>query len=339
MLEILKEKKEIKKKIEKAESLKELEQIYNFYLGKDGKISKLFKELPKISEKKRKEIGKKLNQIKNFLEERLKEKEAEIKERLKLKEKEEFFDFSLPGKKPGIGSLHPITLARRKIIEIFQSMGFEVVEGSEIEDEWHNFDALNIPPGHPARDVLSLGKTFYIKGGLMRSHTSAIQIRYLEKHQPPLKIVAPGKVFRSEAIDASHEIDFWQLEGLMVDKDISVANFKAIVTEFLKRFFEKEIKIRLRPSHFPFTEPSFEVDGSCVICGGKGCQSCKHSGWLELGGAGMVHPNVFKNVKLNPKDWQGFAFGFGIERLTMLKFKIPDIRLFRSGDLKFLKQF
>jgi phenylalanyl-tRNA synthetase alpha chain len=231
-------------------------------------------------------------------------------------------------------------LVKRKVEEIFQSLGFEVVEGPEIEDEWHNFDALNIPPGHPARDVLSLGKTFYLKkGGVMRSHTSSVQIRYMEKNQPPLKIVVPGKVFRAEATDVSHEIEFWQLEGLMVDKDVSVANFKAIVEEFFKRFFEKEVKIRLRPSFFPFTEPSFEVDVSCVICGGKGCPVCKNSGWLESGGAGMVHPQVFKNCKLNPKEWQGFAFGMGLTRLAMLKYKIPDIRLFNSGDLRFLKQF
>jgi phenylalanyl-tRNA synthetase alpha chain len=219
-------------------------------------------------------------------------------------------------------------------------MGFEVVEGPEIEDEWHNFDALNIPPDHPARDVLSLGKTFYLKrGGLMRSHTSSVQIRYMERNQPPLRIIAPGRVFRLEAIDASHEIDFWQLEGLMVGKDISVANFKAIIEEFLKRFFEKEVKIRLRPSYFPFTEPSFEVDISCVLCNGKGCQVCKNAGWLECGGAGMVHPEVFKNCRLDPREWQGFAFGFGINRLAMLKYRIPDIRLFNSGDLRFLNQF
>jgi phenylalanyl-tRNA synthetase alpha chain len=333
--------KKIQKEIEEAKTLKDLDEIFNLYLGKKGEIAKLFKKIKSLPKKKRAKVGERINKLKDFLFEKLEKKSEKIKKKVEEEEeKKEFFDITIPGKKPEIGHLHPLTLVKRKVEEIFQSLGFEVVEGPEIEDEWHNFDALNIPPGHPARDVLSLGKTFYLKkGGVMRSHTSSVQIRYMEKNQPPLKIVVPGKVFRAEATDVSHEIEFWQLEGLMVDKDVSVANFKAIVEEFFKRFFEKEVKIRLRPSFFPFTEPSFEVDVSCFICGGKGCPVCKNSGWLESGGAGMVHPKVFKNCKLNPKEWQGFAFGMGLTRLAMLKYKIPDIRLFNSGDLRFLKQF
>jgi phenylalanyl-tRNA synthetase alpha chain len=333
--------KRVEKEIEKARELKELDEIFKRYFGKKGEIKKLFKIVSKIPKKKRAKFGEKLGKLKEDLIAKFETKAKGLKEKYeKEAEEREWVDITMPGKKVEIGSLNPLTLARRKIEEIFQSMGFEVVEGPEIEDEWHNFDALNIPPDHPARDVLSLGKTLYLKdGGLMRSHTSSVQIRYLEKNQPPLKIIVPGKVFRSEAIDASHEIDFWQLEGLMVGKNISVANFKAIIEEFLKKFFEKEVKIRLRPSYFPFTEPSFEVDISCVFCQGEGCLVCKNSGWLECGGAGMVHPNVFKNCKLNPREWQGFAFGMGVNRLAMLKYKIPDIRLFNSGDLRFLKQF
>jgi phenylalanyl-tRNA synthetase alpha chain len=333
--------KRVKKEIDKAKELKELDEIFKRYFGKKGEIKKLFKILSKIPKEKRAKFGEKLGKLKEDLIAEFETRAKNLKENYeKEAEEREWIDITMPGKKVEIGSLHPLTLTKIKIEEIFQSMGFEVVEGPEIEDEWHNFDALNIPPNHPARDVLSLGKTLYLKeGGLMRSHTSSVQIRYLEKNQPPFKIIVPGKVFRAEAIDATHEIEFWQLEGLMVGKEISVSNFRAIIEEFLSRFFEKEIKIRLRPSFFPFTEPSFEIDISCVLCNGKGCPACKNSGWVEMMGAGMVHPNVFKNCKLNPREWQGFAFGIGLNRLAMIKYKIPDIRLFNSSDLRFLKQF
>jgi len=219
-------------------------------------------------------------------------------------------------------------------------MGFSIVEGPEMETEWYNFDALNIPKNHPARDILSLGKTFYLKNqGLLRSQTSSVQVHYMEKNSPPLRIIAPGRIFRAEATDASHETNFYQLEGLMVDKNISVANFKAIIEEFYQKFFAKPVKIRMRPSYFPFTEPSFEVDLLCINCLGKGCSACQKTGWMEMMGAGMVHPQVFKNSGLNPKFWQGFAFGMGLDRLAMMKYKINDIRLFYSGDLRFLNQF
>jgi len=219
-------------------------------------------------------------------------------------------------------------------------MGFSVVEGPEIETEWYNFNALNFPKDHPARDAVD---TFWLKGDkiklLLRTHTSPVQVRHMEKNNPPLRIIIPGRVFRHEATDASHEINFYHIEGLMVDKSVSAANFKAIIQEFFQRFFEKPVKIRLIHSFFPFVEPGFQVDMTCLNCGGKGCSACQKTGWMEMMGAGMVHPQVFKNSGLNPKFWQGFAFGMGLDRLAMMKYKINDIRLFYSGDLRFLQQF
>ena len=256
---------------------------------------------------------------------------------LKIETKGDKIDVTVPGERHEVGHLHPLTLVKRKIEEIFQGMGFSVIEGPEVENEWYNFDALNIPKDHPARD---LWDTFYLKNGLLlRTHTSPVQIRYMEKHQPPFRIIVPGRIFRHEATDASHEINFYQVEGLMVGKDISAANFKAIIEEFLSRFFGKKVKARLRPSFFPFTEPSFEVDMTCLVCNEKGCSVCSKRCWIEIMGAGMVHPNVLKAGGINPKNWQGFAFGIGMDRLAMMKYKVDDIRLFYSNDLRFLKQF
>ena len=334
-------KKEAQKEIEKAQDLKGLNEVFNRYLGKKGELSRILKSLEKLPKAKRVKLGKAANKLKDFLKIKFDQRVQEIKEKIKKEtEEKEWLDITVPGKRPSLGHLHPLTQVKRKVEEIFQSMGFSVVEGPEIEEEWYNFDALNIPKDHPARDVLSLGKTLYLKGGnLMRSHTSSVQIRYLEKNQPPLRIIVPGRVFRHEATDASHEINFYQLEGLMVGKGVSAANFKAIIEEFFKRFFNKPVKIRMRPSYFPFTEPSFEVDLLCINCLGKGCSACQQSGWMEMMGAGMVHPAVIKNSGLNPKFWQGFAFGMGLDRLAMMKYKINDIRLFYSADLRFLNQF
>jgi len=330
------------KEIEEARNLKELDEIFKRYLGKKrGELTKILRSLKDLPKEERKTLGKEANELKDFLLRRFEEKEKEIREKIeKEKEEKEWIDVTVPGHPPLLGHLHPLTIVRRKIEEIFQSMGFSIAEGPEIEDEWHNFDALNIPPHHPARDVLSLGKTFYLKGGgIMRTHTSSVQIRYLEKHNPPFRIIAPGKVFRAEATDSSHETNFYQIEGLMIGEKVSVANFKAIIQKFLEEFFKGPLKIRLRPSFFPFTEPSFEVDMGCMVCKGKGCPTCKYSGWIELMGAGMVHPNVLKAGRINPRNWQGFAFGMSLDRLTMMKYKINDIRLFHSGDLRFITQF
>lgn len=354
-------KKEAQKEINSAQDLNALNEVFNRYLGKKGELTLILRSLRKLSKTKRVKIGKEANELKNFLKAKFEQRAKEIKEKFeKETEKKEWFDITVPGKKPVIGHLHPLTQVKRKVEEIFQSMGFSVVEGPEIETEWYNFDALNIPKDHPARD---LWNTLWLRNNqklpisnfqssnkskiqksknqklLLRTHTSPVQIRYMEKNNPPLRIIAPGSVYRHEATDASHEFQLFQVEGLMVGKDVSVSHFKAIIQEFLGRFFEKKVEIRLRPDYFPFVEPGFDVSISCLVCQGKGCEVCKRSGWLEVAGAGMVHPNVFKNSGLNPKDWQGWAFGFGLDRLAMLKYKINDIRLFRSGDLRFLNQF
>jgi phenylalanyl-tRNA synthetase alpha chain len=330
------------KEIKKAKDLKELDKIFKKYLGKRGKITQIFRSLGKLNEKKRVKIGKEANLVKEIIEKKIKEKAKILKEKAQEELlKKEQIDVTAPGKKIKLGHLHPLTRVQREVEEIFQSMGFSVVEGPEIENEWYNFDALNIPPDHPARD---LWDTFWLKEPktqklLLRTHTSPVQVRYMERHNPPLRIIVPGRVFRHEATDSSHEINFYHIEGLMVDKNISVANFKAIVQEFFSRFFKRKIKIRLVPSFFPFTEPSFEVHMECLTCGGKGCSACQETGWMEMMGAGMVHPFVFKSAGLVPENWQGFAFGIGMDRLAMMKYKINDIRLFYSGDLRFLHQF
>ncbi len=330
-------KREAKEEILEAKDLRDLDKIFKKFLGKKGKLREISKKLKELSQKERKKIGMEINLVKKELEKLIEKKKSELKKEY-LETKEKKIDITVPGKKIEKGHLHPITQVRRKVEEIFQSMGFSLVEGPEIENEWYNFDALNIPKDHPARD---LWDTFWLKEDklLLRTHTTPVDVRYLEKNNPPLRIIIPGRIFRHEATDASHEINFYQIDGLMIDKDISIADFKGIIKKFFILFFNKEISIRLRPSFFPFTEPSFEVDVLCVNCKGKGCSVCSQTGWVEMMGAGMIHPNVLKNAKLNPKFWQGFAFGMGLDRLTMMKFKITDIRLFYSGDLRFLKQF
>ncbi len=332
----------VKKEIEKVKDEKELSQIFDKYLGKKGEVTLVLRSLKELSHNKRQEAGKKANQLKNFIKQLLEQKNLQLKEDLlREKEEKEWIDITLPGEEPFSGHLHPLTLVKRKIEEIFQSMGFSIILGPDLETEWYNFDALNIPKDHPARD---LWDTFYLKNGLLlRTHTSPVQIRYMEKNNPPLRIIVPGNVFRNEATDASHEFQFFNIEGLMVDKNISVANLKAVLNEFFCRFFDQDIKFKLKPDYFPFVEPGFEISIGCLMCKGKGCPACKKTGWMEIAGAGMVHPNVFKNAKLIPASlpngWQGWAFGFGLDRLAMLKYKINDVRLFRSGDLRFLEQF
>lgn len=327
---------EAQKESEKCSDLNSLDEVFKKYLGKQGEIAVVLRSLDSLPREKRAEIGKKANECKNFIRLNLEERARALRESTATSGKE-WLDITVPGKRPSVGHLHPLTITRRKIEEIFLSMGFSIIEGPEIENEWYNFDALNIPKDHPARDAWD---TFYLKNGmLLRTHTSPVQIRFMEKNNPPFRVIVPGRIFRHEATDPSHEFDFNQLEGLMVGTDVSAANFKAVIEEFYRRFFGKQVKIRLIPSFFPFTEPSFQVDMSCVNCAGKGCPACKRTGWLEMMGAGMVHPNVFKYAGLNPKGLTGFAFGMGLERLVMMKYKINDIRMFRSGDLRFLKQF
>ncbi|MBM3258010.1 MAG: phenylalanine--tRNA ligase subunit alpha, partial [Candidatus Nealsonbacteria bacterium] len=318
-------KKQAESEIESAGNIELLNEVSKKYLGKKGELTLVLRSLVNLSKVARKEIGSEANKLKDFLNEKIKARMENVSLTRESFEESEWIDITIPGKRPFSGHLHPLTLTKRKVEEIFQSMGFFIVEGPDMENEWYNFDALNIPKDHPARDVWD---TFYLKNKLLlRTHTSPVQVRYMEKNNPPLRIIVPGNVFRHEATDSSHEFQLFQVEGLMVDKSISVANLKAIVGEFFRRFFEKDVKFRLRPDYFPFTEPSFDIAISCFACQGKGCSVCKSTGWLEVAGAGMVHPNVFKNSKLIPKDWQGWAFGFGLERLAMLKYKINDIRL------------
>jgi len=332
-------KKQAEKAVKRAENLKELQTIFQKYLGKKGEVTRILRSLKRLPKSKKVKIGKEANHLKIFLKTEIEKRSQIIKEMAqKIIQEKEWIDVTLPGKKPQRGHLHPLTLVKKRTEDIFQVMGFSVIEGPEIENEWYNFDSLNIPKDHPARDAWN---TFWIKNSklLLRTHTSPVQVRYMEKNNPPLKIIIPGRIFRHEATDASHEINFYQVEGLMIDKRISAANFKAIIQEFFKRFFGKPVKIRMRPSYFPFTEPSFEVDMSCLNCAGRGCSACSQTGWLEVMGAGMVHPLVYKAAGLIPKDWQGFAFGIGLDRLAMMKYKINDIRLLYGGDLRFLKQF
>jgi len=318
-------KEAILEEINQTKNLSSLNEVCDKYLGRQGELTELLRSLKNLSQEEKASQGKEINILKKELEEIVNQKKEELSQN--GEEKKDWIDVTAPGPKPAEGHLHPITIVQRQIEDIFQSMGFSVVYGPEVETEHYNFDALNVPKDHPARDMWD---TFWLKGlkNLLRTHTSPMQARYMEKNNPPLRIIVPGKVFRHEATDASHEAQFNQVEGLMVGKDISVANFQAIIEEFLKRFFGPEIEMRLRPSYFPFTEPSFEID-----------MRRKGRSWLEIMGAGMVHPNVFEAVKYNPKEWQGFAFGMGIDRLAMLKYNIGDIRLFNSGDLRFIKQF
>lgn len=335
---------EAKQEIQKADDKAGLGLVYKKYLDKDGVLGEFFKSLGKLEKEERAKMGVAANRVKQDITAMFEIKSKELGAAGADQKEAGFFDPTLPGAYPKVGHLHPFTLLEREIAEIFGNMGFEIVESREIENEWYNFDALNVPKDHPARDVFD---TLYLAdGSLLRPHTSPGQVRYMENYQPPLRIIVPGRVFRRDAVDASHMPNFYQVEGLMVDKDVSVANFKAVIGEFFKRFFHDadiarndKNSIRLRPSFFPFTEPSFEVDLRCVNCGGKGCSACKGTGWMEVMGAGMVHPNVLKNSGVDPDCWQGFAFGIGLDRLAMIKHKINDIRLFYGGDQRFLNQF
>jgi len=323
MLEQIKQKAQ--EEISQAKDLKELEEIFRTYLGRKGKLTKVLRSLKDMSEKERKEKGQLANQIKNEISQMIEKKNKGLSGS-KSKSKE-WIDVTAPGTKVPRGHAHPITLVQRDVEGIFQSMGFSVLDGPEVETAHYNFDALNVPENHPARDMWD---TFWLKDVdlLLRTHTSPMQARYMEKNSPPLRIIVPGRCFRHEATDATHGFQFYQFEGLMVGQDVSAANFKAVIEEFFKQFFDSsDIKVRLRPSYFPFVEPGFEVD----VKRGKGK-------WLEIMGAGMVHPNVFKEAGYS-KKWQGFAFGAGIERLAMIKYQIDDIRLFFNSDLRFLKQF
>ncbi len=330
--------------ISRAATRDEVEKIHTQYLGRKGALTAILRALKDLAPDARKGIGGEAHAIRKEIESLIEKRRDELeKTEHESVLKKEWLDVTRPGRRVPRGHLHPMSKTLREIIAIFSSMGFSVVEGPEIETEYYNFDALHIPAEHPAREMWD---TFWLKEQkiknnrlLLRTHTSPVQIRYMETHNPPIRIIVPGRVYRYEATDASHDIQFYQLEGLMADKDVSIANFKAVIHEFFSRLFKTDIEIRLRPSYFPFTEPSFEVDISCAYCKSKGCSICKNSGWLELAGAGMVHPFVFKAAGYNPREVRGFAFGMGLDRVAMMRYKIPDIRFLRSGDLRFLNQF
>ena len=326
--------------ISKAKSVADLEGLRVKYLGRKSELTNVLRGLKDLSGSERKEIGEMANKLREEIESGIKNQELRIKE-LEFSdiESREKIDVTYPGKKIQKGHLHPLTQVRYEIEEIFKSMGFLTVEGREVEDEFHNFDALNIPKNHPARD---LWDTFWLKGGnLLRTHTSPMQVRFMKENKPPFRIIIPGRVFRYEASDATHESNFYHVEGLMVDKSgkITVANLKSTIACFMKNLFGEKTKLRLRPSYFPFVEPGFESDVTCPYCGGKGCRICKGTGWIELGGSGMVNQKVFTSVGFEENKYEGFAFGFGLDRIAMIKYGIDDVRLFYNGDLRFLEQF
>ncbi len=330
-------KKEVEEKISKARNSKDLENIRIEFLGRKGKLTQLLKSIPSLPKEERKEFGKRCNELKVLIESLIDEKLSLIKEREEAEQlKREFIDITLPGRYTVLGSLHPITKTLEEIVSIFTSMGFSVAEGPEIETDFYNFEALNMPKGHPAREMQD---TFYItEDVVLRTHTSPVQVRVMMNQSPPIQVIAPGKVYRKDA-DITHTPMFHQVEGLMVDSRVTFSDLKGILEVFLREIFGGDTKVRFRPSFFPFTEPSAEVDIGCVICGGKGCKVCKGTGWLEILGCGMVDPTVFKHVNINPEIYQGFAFGMGVERIAMLKYGIDDLRLFFDNDLRFLKQF
>ena len=334
-LESLKD--EVIAQINNAQDLEGLNKIRVEFLGKKGKLKNILKTLGKLSPEERKEIGQIANKLKDTLEQLIKEKETVLKEKaLEQQLKNEQLDITLPSKWIKAGSSHPVISTLIEITEIFKSMGFSVKEGPEIEDEKYNFDMLNIPKDHPARDMQD---TFFLNNGkVLRTHTSPVQIRTMLKQKPPISIVAPGRVYRKDA-DPTHSPMFHQIEGLLVDKNVTFKDLKGVLQIFLESVFGKDIPIRFRPSYFPFTEPSAEVDIGCTVCGGEGCRVCKGTGWLEILGCGMVDPNVFKAVNIDPDIYSGFAFGLGIERIAMLKYRITDIRLLFTNDIRFNKQF
>ncbi len=327
--------KELSAALEQIDNTEKLENLHTQYLGRKGSVQALLKTIPQTPQKYRPEAGRLTNALKRSVEQALREKQEGLREQDQAKELK--LDVTMPGITAELGSIHPISQTLRKISRIFMNLGFKVVEGPEIETDYYNFTALNIPQGHPSRETFH---TFYLNSGeLLRSQTSPVQIRVMEKTKPPLRIIAPGKVFRPDATDASHSFMFHQVEGLIVDKGISFADLKGTLSVFVREMFGQETKMRFRPHFFPFTEPSAEMDISCIICGGAGCRVCSFKGWLEILGAGMVDPNVFKAVKYDPETYSGFAFGMGVERIAMLKYGVTDIRLFFENDVRFLRQF
>ncbi len=320
-----------------AEDLAQLDQVRVRFLGKKGEVTLLMQSLGKLPHEQRREAGKVINTAKQAVQQMIEgRREILQQEALEAKLNAEAIDVTLPGRGQRPGGLHPVTRTLQRIEGLFSQLGFEIAEGPEIEDDYHNFEALNIPESHPAR---AMHDTFYFdEHTVLRTHTSPVQIRVMQERQPPLRIIAPGRVYRCDS-DLTHTPMFHQIEGLLVDENVTFADLKGILDDFLRHFFEQDLKVRFRPSYFPFTEPSAEADIECVMCGGKGCRVCSHTGWLEVLGCGMVHPKVFGHVGIDTEKYTGFAFGMGVERLAMLRYGVNDLRLFFENDLRFLRQF
>ena len=325
-------------RIATATNLEALEEVRVEVLGRKGTLADFGKLMGKLSAEDRVSAGKALNSAKTSLEAAFDLKKTAFEsEALNARLNSEWLDLTIPPQGLLPGSLHPLTQIQNEIEALFFSMGFAILDGPEVETEFHNFDALNIPPDHPARDMQD---TFWLEGGhLLRTHTSPVQVRGMQRLGPPLRMIAPGRVFRNEEVDPSHEHTFYQLEGMMVDRDVSIANLLYFMKTLLGGIFKREVTVRLRPGFFPFVEPGFELDIQCMVCGGEGCPVCKHSGWVELLPCGLVHPNVLRAGGINPDEFGGFAFGLGLTRLVMMRYLIDDIRWLQSGDLRFLKQF
>jgi len=325
-------------RIRQAATLEELETIRVDVLGRKGKLAQSGKQLATLPPDRRAEFGKSLNAAKQTLESAFETKKDQLdKAALDRRLETEWLDLTLPAPGPRRGSLHPVTQIQSEIEDLFKSLNFAVLDGPEVETEYHNFDALNIPRDHPARDAQD---TFWLTdGNLLRTHTSPVQVRGMERLGAPLRVIAPGRVFRNEEVDASHEHTFYQIEGMMIDREVSVGHLVYFMKNMLGAVFHREMSVRLRPGFFPFVEPGFELDFGCLICGGSGCPVCKQSGWVELMGCGLVHSNVLRMSGIDPDEWMGFAFGLGLTRLAMMRYGIDDIRLLQSGDLRFLSQF
>jgi phenylalanyl-tRNA synthetase alpha chain len=325
-------------RIASAGTLDELEAVRVDALGRKSGLSQFSKDMGKLTPDDRKRIGQLINGARQQIEESLGCKTKSLEEhKLRASLAAEWIDLTLPAPGPRRGHLHPITRIQRELEDLFVSLGFAVLDGPEVETEYYNFDALNIPPEHPARDMQD---TFWLDGGnLLRTHTSPVQVRGMERLGPPLRMIAPGRVFRNESVDASHEHTFYQLEGMMVDRDVSVAHLLYFMKTLLTAIFHREVTVRLRPGYFPFVEPGFELDIQCLICGGPGCPVCKQSGWVELLPCGLVNPHVLRMSGIDPEEWNGFAFGLGLTRLVMMRYAIDDIRHLQGGDLRFLEQF
>ena len=329
---------EILKQIDASENLDKLNEVRVSALGKKGALTELLKSMKEVAPQDRPKVGQMVNEVRAEIETALETEKAKLEDRvMEARLKNEVIDVTLPAKKNSVGHRHPNTIALEEVERIFVGMGYEVVRGPEVEKDYYNFEALNIPKDHPARDEQD---TFYINEEIvLRTQTSPVQVRTMEQGKLPIRMIAPGRVFRSDEVDATHSPSFHQIEGLVIDKNITFADLKGTLQEFAQELFGPETKTKFRPHHFPFTEPSAEVDVSCFKCGGKGCRFCKGSGWIEILGCGTVHPNVLRMCGINPDEYTGFAFGVGLERIALLKYEIDDMRLLYENDVRFLKQF